>query len=92
MKRFIFMSIVLLMAGATQTLSAQTESQPEKTRAQLKAEQEALDQLYFEEARQAIEERKFILEADQVVFKTGTIAFVSPTTNFVSTLTMPSCR
>ena len=78
------MSIVLLMAGATQTLSAQTESQPEKTRAQLKAEQEALDQLYFEEARQAIEERKFILEADQVVFKTGTIAFVSPTTNFVS--------
>lgn len=84
MKRFMMMTAVLLTIGTTETIFAQTEPEEKKTRAQIKAEQEALDQLYFEEALQSIEEKKFVLEADQVVFKDGTIAFVTPTTNFVA--------
>ncbi len=53
------------------------------TREEEKVAQEALDNLLFEEAKQAIESKTFVLEADQVVFKEGTNAFVSSNTNFV---------
>lgn len=40
--------------------------------------------MFFDEAKQAIEMKNFILEADHVMFKYGTTAFVSPNTNFVA--------
>lgn len=63
---------------------AQAQETKEMTREEKKAEQEALDRFYFEEARKAIEDKAFVLEADQVMFKYGTTAFVSSNTNFVA--------
>ena len=42
------------------------------------------DRLAFEEARKAIEAKEFVLEADQVSFKSGSTAQVSSNTNFVA--------
>lgn len=53
-------------------------------RKQMKAEQDARDRLAFEEARKAIEAKEFVLEADQVSFKSGSTAQVSSNTNFVA--------
>ena len=46
--------------------------------------QEQLDSLFAVEAIQAINEKAFTLEADQVVFKYGNMAYVNSNTNFVS--------
>ena len=46
--------------------------------------QAKLDSLLFEEAKQAMNEKQFTLEADQVVFKYGQMAYVNSNTNFVS--------
>lgn len=43
-----------------------------------------MEQALFEEAKQAIENKSFTLEADQVIFKRGRTAFVSSNTNFVT--------
>jgi len=56
----------------------QAQTVKEESRKQKKAEQELLDQMFFDEAKQAIEMKNFILEADHVMFKYGTTAFVSP--------------
>ena len=45
--------------------------------------QEALDKMLFQEAKEAIDNQTFVLEADRVYFKYGTSAFVSSNTNFV---------
>lgn len=81
MRKLLMIVMMSLAVGAGQIFAQ--ESQKE-SREQRKIEQEALDQLYFEEAEKAIQERKFILEADQVMFKWGTNAYVSSNTNFVA--------
>ena len=53
------------------------------TRQEKKEAQKAMEQALFEEARQAIENKAFTLEADRVIFKRGRNAFVSSNTNFV---------
>lgn len=79
MKKIILIALIAICAG---TGSAQETKNA--TRKQLRAEQEALDMHYFEEATKAIKNREFILEADHVMFKYGLTAFVSSTTNFVA--------
>lgn len=54
------------------------------TRAEKKVLEEKLDSLQFEESRQAINEKAFTLEADQVIFKYGQMVYVNSNTNFVS--------
>lgn len=66
------------------TAMAQEANSKTQTREEKKAEQEALDQMLFEEAKQAINDKQFILEADQVMFKYGTTAYVTSNTNFVA--------
>ena len=39
--------------------------------------------MLFQEAKEAIDNQTFVLEADRVYFKYGTSAFVSSNTNFV---------
>ena len=73
---------VLLLFVCLGNVQAQTAK--EMTRKQKKAEQELLDQALFDEAKQAITMKNFILEADHVIFKYGTSAFVSSNTNFVA--------
>lgn len=81
MKKLFVLSMLLLFIGLG---NIQAQTVKEDSRKQKKAEQELLDQMFFDEAKQAIEMKNFILEADRVMFKYGTTAFVSPNTNFVA--------
>ena len=76
----LFMALVACVTFS----QAQTKEEKARTRAERKLEQERIDALLFEEARQSIENRNFILEADRVIFKRGRSAFVMSNTNFVS--------
>ena len=81
MKKLSVLSMLLLFISMG---NIQAQTVKEESRKQKKAEQELLDQMFFDEAKQAIEMKNFILEADHVMFKYGTTAFVSPNTNFVA--------
>lgn len=52
-------------------------------RAKMKAEENAANALAYQQAVQALKDKQFVLEADQVIFRNGQSAFVSTTTNFV---------
>lgn len=56
----------------------------EQRREEHRAQEERQDSLQFSQAFQAISNKAFTLEANQVVFKYGQTAFVSSNTNFVS--------
>lgn len=81
MKKLVSLAMLALLT-CTGMLQAQTVK--EMTREEKKVAQKALDQLLFDEAKQAIDNKTFVLEADQVVFKRGESAFVSSNTNFVA--------
>lgn len=49
-----------------------------------KAAEAAESQAWYNAAVQAMNERKFVLEADRIEFKRGSFVYVTPTTNFVS--------
>ena len=80
MKKIFFMMFALLFAMG----NIQAQDNKELTKAEKKALQEKLDSLQYAEAVEAVEAKKFTLEADQVVFKYGQTAYVSSNTNFVS--------
>ena len=85
MKKLIVLTVALLVAGVGMGYTQpQDASSRKRARQQMKAEQDALDRQAFDEARQAIEAREFVLEADQVVFKRGSSAYVSSNTNFIA--------
>ena len=66
MKKLTFMMamFLLMLAG-----SATAQEERGLTKAEKKALQERIDSLLFVEAEQAINDRAFTLEADQVIFK-----------------------
>ena len=90
----MILTVAILLAGAgTGYAQSQDANSRKMARKQMKAEQDARDRLAFEEARKAIEAKEFVLEADQVSFKSGSTAQVSSNTNFVAVqATRPSCR
>lgn len=61
----------------------ETKEQREAEKARLRAEEEAADMAAYQTAVEALKDKKFVLEADQVVFRNGMSAFVSSNTNFV---------
>lgn len=77
-------SVLLMLFMCVCMSQAQAQTQKESTREQRKAEQELLDQQLYEQAKQAIDAKEFVLEADRVMFKYGTVASVSSNTNFVA--------
>ena len=88
MKKIIALTLWLLagvfvIAQAQQTSSSSRKEdrkiQREAEKARLKAEEERA----YSVAVQAINDRKFVLEVDQVMFKRGRNAFVTSNTNFV---------
>ena len=88
MKKIIAL-ITLLMISASTLIYAQEKSREER-RAERKAERERLiaeelaaNQLAYTKAIEAIKEKKFVLEATQVMFKRGQTAFVASNTNFI---------
>ena len=87
MKRIITLITLVLVSASTlmyaqsssETRQAERKAQREAQKAREKAENERT----YTIAVQALKEGKFVLEADQLVFKRGRSAFVSSTTNFV---------
>ena len=87
MKRIITLITLVLVSASTlmyaqsssETRQAERKAQREAQKAREKAENER----NYAIAVQALKEGKFVLEADQLVFKRGGSAFVSSTTNFV---------
>lgn len=89
----MLLTLILMLAlgfGATLTARAQspehqqeelTRAQKRKVRKQLEAIQDSLD---YAAAVKALQERNFVMSADQLVFKHGETAFVTSATNFVS--------
>lgn len=91
MKRIILMLGLILALGATgamaQTANTQetvTKEQRRMLKQERKAIQAQIDSMLAAEAWQAIADTSFTLEADQVAFKDGSIAYVNSNTNFVS--------
>ncbi len=82
MKRLTLMMTMFLLLLAGSATAQQVER--ELTKAERKALQARIDSLQFAEAEQAINNRAFTLEANQVVFKYGQTAYVTSNTNFVS--------
>ena len=81
MKKIILLVFVSLFCCIDYSQAQTTEKK--MTRQEKKEAQKAMEQALFEEARQAIENKAFTLEADRVIFKRGRNAFVSSNTNFV---------
>lgn len=87
MKRIITLITLVLVSASTlmyaqsssETRQAERKAQREAQKAREKAENER----NYAIAVQALKEGKFVLEADQLVFKRGRSAFVSSTINFV---------
>ena len=62
---------------------ADRKAQRDAERARLKAEQQAADAVSYDDAVAALKAQKFVLEANQVMFRNGQTAFVTSNTNFV---------
>lgn len=87
MKRIITL-ITLVLVSASTLMYAQSSSETRQAgrkaqREAQKAREKAENERNYAIAVQALKEGKFVLEADQLVFKRGRSAFVSSTTNFV---------
>lgn len=76
----LIMAVFLIMITGIAT----AQEKKELTKTEKKALQERIDSLLHTEAEQALYDRAFTLEADQVVFKYGQTAHVNTNTNFVS--------
>lgn len=87
MKRIITLIVLALVSVSTmmyaqssnENRNAERKAKRETEKARIKAEEERAYTL----AAKALQEGKFVLEADQLLFKRGRNAFVSSTTNFV---------
>lgn len=87
MKRIITL-ITLVLVSASTLMYAQSSSETRQAERKVqreaqKAREKAENERNYAIAVQALKEGKFVLEADQLVFKRGRSAFVSSTTNFV---------
>lgn len=82
MKKVILLVLVALL-GCVGYSNAQT-SEKKMSRQERKAAQKAEELALFNEAKWAIENQTFTLEADQVIFKRGRTVFVNSNTNFVT--------
>ena len=67
MRKVVILTLVTLFT-CVEYSQAQTREK-EMTRQEKKAAQEALDKMLFQEAKEAIDNQTFVLEADRVYFK-----------------------
>lgn len=92
MKKFIaFVAFVLVSASTmmyaqesnTATRRSDKKAQRDAERAKLRAEEQVQDMAAYQQALQALKNKQFVLEANQVIFRNGVSAFVTSNTNFV---------
>ncbi len=81
MKKIILLCIMSLVCSIG--IQAQTDKK-ELTKKEKKEAQAALDMSLYNEAKSAMENKSFVLEADRVIFKRGVTAYVTSSTNFVA--------
>lgn len=90
-KLMLIAALLITSAGLTasyaqssgQSRHAGRKAQRDAERARLKAQEEAEDAVSYEDAVNALKNRKFVVEADQVIFRSGQSEFVTSNTNFV---------
>jgi hypothetical protein len=92
MKKFIALVALVLVSASTMMYAqesnaaarrAERKAQRDAERAKLRAEEEVQDMAAYQQAVQALKNKQFVLEANQVVFRNGMSAFVTSNTNFV---------
>ncbi len=90
MKKFIallvFVSASTMMYAQESNAAARRadrKAQRDAERAKLRAEEQVQDMAAYQQAVQALKNKQFVLEANQVIFRNGMSAFVTSNTNFV---------
>lgn len=91
MKKVLFLTALLLVSfvGMAQAQTnrkskdEQRKQERKEKREERKAQDSIADMISFDQAYQALKDRSFVLEADNLIFWNGVTRFVSPTTNFV---------
>lgn len=83
MKRLLYFSILLSTIFSCININAQQQDKA-LTRQEKKALQQQIDSLHYVIARNAIDARAFVLEAERVTLSRGQTVHVNSNTNFVS--------
>ena len=78
MRKVVILTLVTLFT-CVEYSQAQNNRKGNDTSGKKKTAQEALDKMLFQEAKEAIDNQTFVLEADRVYFKYGTSASFHPT-------------
>lgn len=81
MKRIIYLLLIAIFCIAGSALAQEKKKMSKEER---KAAEKELGIRLFNQAKEAIENKSFVLEADRIVFKYGQSTYVTSTTNFVS--------
>lgn len=93
MKKFIALLGLILLSANTILFAQESNVTPRDAdrkaekkaeKSKLRAEKEAEERAAYELALQALKNKRFVLEADQVIFRNGTNLYVTSNTNFVS--------
>ena len=92
MKKFIALLALVLVSASTMMYAqesnaairrADRKAERDAERAKLRAEEQVQDMAAYQQAVQALKNKQFVLEANQVIFRNGMSAFVTSNTNFV---------
>lgn len=81
MKRINLIFVFMLMCFSA--VSAQ-EKEHKLDKAEKKEIRKSYQAAVFEEVKRAVDERRFIVEADKISLKNGKSCFINPRTNFIS--------
>ncbi len=81
MKRFIYLLLIGIFCTSAVALAQKKQKMSKEER---KAAEKELNMRLFNQAKDAIENKCFVLEADRIMFKYGQSTYVTSTTNFVS--------
>ena len=92
MKKFIALVALVLVSASTMMYAqesnaairrADRKAERDAERAKLRAEEQVQDMAAYQQAVQALKNKQFVLEANQVIFRNGMSSFVTSNTNFV---------
>ena len=92
MKKFIALLALVLVSASTMMYAqesnaairrADRKAERDAERAKLRAEEQVQDMAAYQQAVQALKNKQFVLEANQVIFRNGMSSFVTSNTNFV---------
>ncbi len=80
MKNILFFSMILLLASCGSAMTPEEKA----AKAQKDAAEAELNQVQYNQAIAALDNKTFVLEAERVDFKRGGFQYVTSTTNFIS--------